>query len=1387
MIKNLRKLVFLISIIVISFTISKAQSPVIAFQRTDLPENFVGGIAESVLQDYKGYIWIAGRKGLCCIMGNTVRVYNKTNDSTSIPDDEIHSLYEDSQKRLWIGTENGNLALYNRATDNFSRVMLTGIFKKTQIFKFLEIRPSQFYIGNYQGLFLFNEKSKQLKCVIPKISIRDFYRVDDKKVFIATEENAILLFDIEKGSIIKQYKLQLSSNTKTSEIIVFNFSVDKNGILWACTNYGGLFRLNKDKDCFENIPIIVDNKKIQDEIFSIFHDNDNNFWVAGVNIGLLRYDGKSNHFTQYKTDKTNQTGLSSNTISCIIQDKNKNLWISTHRGGVLRFNYGTSLVSQYISGTMNGLFLSNNTVSSFAQAQDKILVGTDGGGLNLMDTTSRSFNYFTTKDGLPDNAVTDIASDKDGSFWVSTWNGGVIHCKVEGNKIIDLHNPIPTESTKGLLYDSKDRLWIASLKSGVTIYDKKTNKLFTKSNKGSFNPSIFIDKQIISYYEVNNGDIWVCSYQGLDRISKMQNVFHYSLPTMYNGNSPYIAVFKVLQTKSKRIWALTSQGMAVLDEKTQQFISCSNAYHLPTSIQSLVESKNGHLWLSSSKGIIDFNPQTGNSEVYNTSYDMHSNAFTERSSFISSNGTIYFGGINGFISFDNSRLKQTKKTTSVEIISLSIFYKRQQPLNGLLDSNISEKKLLKLPYSQSMFSLEYTISEQSSTNKISYRYKLEGFDKDWMYVDDETKASYTNLDPGTYTFKVCASIDQKQWSQARTLQIEIIPPWWKTLAFKIIIILAILLAFRFYFIIRTKAIKRKNAELEIAVKQRTVELTESNALLLESNEEIRLQNERLEELNIEAQRQTEKIVKQQDELIEKKNSLEISNTELLELHKTKDKFFSIIAHDLRNPVGALLNFSELMTTNFDSYKPEKLKTFLGYIHQSSQSIHDLLLNLLDWSRVKNQTMSYKPSQVSLQSIFDTGQKLVMQQMLNKNQKIMLETSDSISVWCDKDMIETVVRNLLSNAVKYSPENGEIRVRTSCDSQTATIQIIDNGVGMDKTTLENIFKTGNESTKGTNNESGTGLGLIICKEFIEKNYGQINVTSEPEKGSCFTIQLPLTKTVKIETIIQTQPIVENATFDFSPLKIKRLLIVDDDEMLRNVLKTIFSSICEIVEASNGEEALAEANKTFPDIIICDIRMPKMDGIEFCKTLKNQRNTCHIPFILLTAENDDQTKIQGLEAKADAYLSKPFNTKMLWAVISNVINSRELLRKQFISEIEFTSSDLTSNQIDAQLIDKLVSFIEENITNGNLSADDLSLEVGMSKSLLYSKLKSITGQSVNEFIRTIRIKRSIKYLIQRKYHINEIADLCGFNSSTYYIRSFNKIYGMTPLEYIEKKLD
>jgi signal transduction histidine kinase/ligand-binding sensor domain-containing protein/CheY-like chemotaxis protein/AraC-like DNA-binding protein len=1352
-----------------------------------LPESFVGGVAECLLQDHKGFIWIGGRKGLCCVMGNTVRVYNKTNEATSLPDDDIHCLYEDSKKRLWIGTENGNIAIYNRNKDSFTRIILTGIFKKTQIFKILEIRPSQFYIANYLGLFLYNEQTKQLKTILSKIPIRDFYRVDTNHLFIATEGNAVVLFDINKGTIIKKYPLTLPSKVKTSEIIVFNFSVDKNGILWACSNYGGLFRFNKDKDCFENIPIIIDDKKIHDEIFCIFHDHDNHFWIAGVNIGLLLYDTKANHFTQYKTDKTNQTGLSSNTISCIIQDKNKNLWISTHRGGVLRFDYGTSKISQYISGTKNGLFLSNNTVSSFAQAKDKIIVGTDGGGLNLMNTNTRTFSYFTTNNGLSDNAVTDITTDNDGSFWVSTWNGGVMHCKVEGNNIIDLHNAIPSESTKGLLFDSKGRLWIASLKSGIMIYDKTTNTLYTKSHNGSYNASIFIPKQVISYYEDNNGDMWVCSYQGLDRISKMKNVYHYSLPTLYNGNSPFVAVFKILQTKSNRIWALTSQGMAEFDDKNHCFISCTNTYHLPPSIQSMVESKNGHLWLSSSNGILDFNPQTGTFDVYNNSYDMHANAFTERSSFITDNGIIYFGGINGFISFDNTKMLQTKKQPAVEIISFSLFYKRQLPSMGVLDSNITETSRLKIPYNLSMFTLEYSVTELSSTNKIAYRYKLEGFDKDWVYVDDDTKASYTNLDPGSYTFKVCASFDQKQWSQPRTLQIEIIPPWWKTISFKIILIIIILLCFRLYFIIRTKAIIAKNKELEKAVKERTSDLSESNALLLESNEEIQLHLERLEELNIEAQRQTEKIVKQQDELIEKKNSLETSNTELVELHKTKDKFFSIIAHDLRNPVNALLNFSELMTSNFETYKPEKIKTFVGYIHQSSQSIHDLLLNLLDWSRVKNQTMTYHPLQHSLHSIIEKGQLLIMQQMLNKNQKAHFETTEDISVWCDSNMIETVIRNLLSNAVKYTPEQGEIQIITSHDTEYAFIQIKDTGVGMDSFAVNKLFKTGNESTKGTNNEAGTGLGLIICKEFIEKNLGQITVESTVGKGTCFTITLPLTKEKMYETIVP-QPLAEITsepiiTVDFVQLNIKKILIVDDDEMLRNLLKNIFSSLCEITEASNGEDALQAVATSFPDIIICDIRMPKMNGIEFCTAIKTQRNTCHIPLILLTAEKDDQTQIKGLEAKADAYLSKPFNTRMLFAVISNLITSRELIRKKFISEIAMSSSDLTSNEIDAKLIDSLIVYIEANIMNGSLSADELSLEVGISKSLLYLKLKSITGQSVNEFIRTIRIKRSVSYLLQRKYYINEIADMCGFNSSTYYIRSFHKIYGMTPVEYLE----
>lgn len=748
---------------------------------------------------------------------------------------------------------------------------------------------------------------------------------------------------------------------------------------------------------------------------------------------------------------------------------------------------------------------------------------------------------------------------------------------------------------------------------------------------------------------------------------------------------------------------------------------------------------------------------------------------------------MYFGGIEGFNLFHPDSVHINEIVPSVKLTGFSIFnhwLKSNEEWNGkvYLRTSIPESKAIELTSHDNVFSIEFAALSFISPQSNHYAYKLEGFDQDWTYVNASKRfATYTNLDPGTYTFRVIASNNDGVWNESgASMSITVLPPWWETWWFRIMLVLAAVAGVLLYNYLRIRSVRIRNKFLEEEVKIRTADL-------LKSNEEILLKNKILEKNNLEISKKTERILEQQEEILKQKSEVE-------QLNKTKDKFFSIIAHDLKNPVTALsilikgLRKEVRQTTDTG-------KELLSHVELSSERIKTLTYNLLEWTKTQNGNIRVKPERLSVHKLIEENIQLHSSQTAQKQLTVTEQTDLSLFVLADYNMANTIIRNIVSNAIKYTPKGGKIEITYYSDEGEVIISFKDNGIGMEEEVLDRLFAAEpNASLSGTENETGTGLGLAIAKEFSMLNNGDVYAESSVGHGSTFYLCLPATEAEHLSEneIIRNYPYEPETQGQelVSPELVaikeqfagKKIMLVDDDVQVRDSVKLILKDMFQIFEAPDVKTALELSEKIAPDLVISDVTMPGESGIELCNRLKQNWVTSHIPVVLLTAQSSQGTHLEGLLAGADAYITKPFDRNILVSTVNNLLSFLENTKLRFSSDTDILPAKYTRNKLDEEVLSKAIRFIEQNISDPDLNGDMLCKELGISKTVLYTKLKTITGQTVNEFIRTIRLKKSIDLLIEGRMNVTQIAAEMGFNSPSYYTKSFTAHFGFSPKEYV-----
>ncbi|MDP4207800.1 MAG: two-component regulator propeller domain-containing protein [Bacteroidota bacterium] len=1102
----------------------------------------------SIFKDKQGFMWFGTISGLNRFDGYKFKIFrNNPQNANSIIDNSIGNIIENYDGKLWVQTSSG-FNLYDPQIETFNRDILSlshklslyhsNISNISNIFK--DRQNNMWYAVPSLGLYKYIPSTNKsihishLKGDTSSLYSNDISGMgqDDKgNYWIIYDDGVFEKLDEKNNKII--YRNTALRNIYKAQRNKFEVKVDSRNDVWIwLKNYpGGLYYYNPISKLFLHFNQNSGTFKLNNNIVSaVEEDTHGKIWV-GTDHGGINIINKKNFSIQYFTNNESPNSLSQNSITSIYKDNGGTMWVGTFKNGISYYHDDITKFKHFSHIASDANSLSFDDINCYAE-DDKgnLWIGSNGGGLIYYDRQHETFKQFKNESGnansLSNNVIVSLLMDKQHHLWIGTYTGG-LNC-FDGKRFIRYqHDPSKPNSLADdrimkIFEDSKGNLWIGTLSAGLDRFDRQTGTFYHYTKGGlnsiqsNFVPVITEDKE---------GNLWLGSLDGIDILDK--NLKQIKSFVARSNNSKGLSNFNVtdiLNDSRGLMWVATRNGLNLYDKTTRKFRSFTEKDGLPdNTIISMLEDNNGNLWLATLNGISNLviTAQT-NKKGYLVSFNNFDQAdglqgkeFNGNSAFKTRTGELIFGGANGFNIFRPEDVKTILNHPKV-ILTDFLLFNQSVPIGRdtegrlILDEPISQTSEITLKYQENIFSIEFSALNYFFPEKDQYRYMLEGFDHDWITTDGKNnRITYTNLDPGEYIFKVKAASNDGQWNNPETrLSIKILPPWWRSWwLYFIVLVIVVTLVYSIYFL-RLTIYRNQQANLTKLVKQRTHELLQTNELLLDRQTKIEEQSEELKA-------QTESLKKINDLLLDKQkviqsqaDELQKTNQELSLQMSTKDRLLSIIAHDLRNPFHVVGGFAEVLQRDLNKLPEDKVRRFLALMQSSTMNANNLLENLLQWTRTQTGRISFNPKNLNLHKLVQETIDVMEAEASRKNIGFNINIDPSLNTMADENMLRTILRNLISNAIKFSFENGQISIAAQIINNETEIVVSDNGTGISPENQKCLFHLDtNISTEGTMKEKGTGLGLILCSEFVEKHNGKIWVVSEPEKGSEFRFTLP----------------------------------------------------------------------------------------------------------------------------------------------------------------------------------------------------------------------------------------------------------------------------------------
>ncbi len=1367
MFKSYISLVFLIWLL--SYQDSEAQARQHKLKHIDANDGLSDNEVNCFLKDSSGFVWIGTANGLNRFDGHSIKSFlHNSNDSTSLLDNGVSKICETPDGRLMVNTNRGP-DLYDPEKENFepdikafykTYNLPAGLIK--DIVK--DDQENFWFVHETKGLIKYNSgnhhsiqvvhDSSQSESIISN-SITSFAKDLDKKSFWVIHSNGYLERISEvNGGISVVYRNDFLFKLNKGLPLEYKIIIDQDGDLWTFVVRGkdqGAYYFDTKQFYFrhfsrKSFPGALNTNIVRD----ISYDDTGLIWIGTDHGGINIVDKKDFSVAYLKHVDGDNQSLLQNSIYALYKDDSGILWIGTHKMGVSFYYPHMNRFPSYKKNSLDPSSLPFDDVNCFTEdTKGNLWIGTNGGGLIYFDRQHETFKQFLhdpeNPKSLSNDVIVSLCIDHQEKLWIGTFLGG-LNC-YDGKKFIRfLHDSLNTNTLSDLsawdvFEDSKQRLWIGTLSAGVDLLDRGTN---TFSHFKSYEPNSIHPNSINAIMEDSDGDIWFASQDGVEVLSKKNSRFTFLSNVPGDKNSLVNNhVFDIKEDKQGRIWLGTLGGLNYFNKSTKKFISYTTEDGLPhNSVLGILIDDNGNLWLSTQNGIcnaiIEGEPERNiklTFRTYGEGDGLQGRRFNKNANYKTRLGELIFGGAKGFNIFKPAQIKLNKISPRVFLTDFKIYNKRinvGEEVDGkiLFSKSLDRTDHIILPYNQNVFSIEFAALDYFQPQRVLYRYKLEGFHTKWINTDTKSKeVTFTNLDPGDYTLKIKAANHDGFWNpHETTLKVTILPPFWKTLpAIVVYIILVFLL---------------------LLLTKRLIEHREK--------QKFRIKQERLEVMRMH------------------------------ELDMMKIKFFTNVSHEFRTPLTLILAPVEKLVKQTKSSDHKKQ---LHLIQQNAKRLLNLVNQLLDFRKLEVQHVKLNLSEGDLikflqeitYSFSDLSEKKEI--VLNFNSNV-----ESLVTLFDADKVEKIVFNLLSNAFKFTPEGGKISVEVENTAEEKIIIIVkDTGIGIPDEKRDRIFEPFFQNDlPGTLLNQGSGIGLSITKEFVKLHHGNISVRSEPGQGSSFILELPIQEVLHhTGTPELTATHVEDEYFARDSSLSRRVkptvLIVEDNEDFSFYLKDNLKQAYRIYEARNGNEGWQNALLNLPDVIVTDIMMPGMNGLQLCNKIKSDPRTSHIPIIILTARTDDEHKLEGYETGADEYLSKPFNFEILASRIRYHILQLEKFQKAIPKQIVVRSADIAIDSPEEKFISRAIKCVEENLSRPDFSVEDLSRELGMGRTLFYKKMVQLTGKSPIEFIRLIRLQQAAQLLEKSRLTVSEIAYQVGFNNPKYFAKYFKEEYSMLPSEF------
>jgi signal transduction histidine kinase/ligand-binding sensor domain-containing protein/CheY-like chemotaxis protein len=1352
-------------------------------------------------EDSDSNLWIGTDKGLNKYLRKEDRfesLRHDPNDPHSLSDDRIITVAEDLEENLWIGTHNG-LNRYDPLTGRVTRYLPEAgnpnAINDNAITYICVCPDSSIWVGTFRGglNIIENAYSKNPRIIhlIDKPlnvnlepTIYHIHKTGRGKMLIGTHQG---LYQVSKEN--GNYRATLYPETR--DIGIFHFKEDPAGYIWIASGQiirNSLFRMDPDLKHIENF---------------------------GYNeMDPFSFGGGRVHFLEIS-----RTGI---------------LWIGTEKKGVFKVNLNAKKFHTINHIPRNNIALTNKEVYAIHEDQQgNLYVGTKGGLNRINPQKDRIFPFnnrlelisnltWQYSSRLPAELIGVIAETSDHELWMGSFDYKVSLYDPGMERFLNFHHNEEDDasftmwSLRSICVTEDDRVYFGGTEDGLCRLneDGKSFSYYPVVKTGNSHGTN--DAWIFYICEDRQGKLWLGTLRGgLNRFDPGNGTFTHYVHNPSNDASISNNMVKCIlepEVYGKDIlWIGTNGGLNRFDRKTGRFTHYAVEQGMPgNSIHGILEDKRGRLWLSTNHGLALFDPHTENIRVYTVEDGLQGNEFNEGSYFKNKDGIFYFGGTNGLNYFNPEEIRDNPHKASTVITDFKLYHRsvRANDTIGrriLLRQSILHTDQIRLSRQDKVISFEFTSLHYVAPHKLKYRYILEGFEDKWNEVTTEQRfANYTNIPSGDYIFKVLSTNSDGEWStEPTTLAIHIMPPFWEKFWFQGLISVLILLLFLAVMRIRTQILKHQKKMLTLQVEERTMDLKEVNKKLEDKQQEIMAQSE--------------KIALQRDNLSEQNKLLEKQKLEIQQmaekLHESDEmklRFFTNISHEFRTPLTLIMGPTESLLQQEDFSDTEKMREELSLIYRNEKRLLRLINQLLELRRVDTGTLKLAVKEddilAYLQEIYQQFSPLAKKRGIDFWFESELER---LRMHYDADKIEKILYNLLSNALKYTPEGGRVIFSVNLDQKknrqgNLHICVADNGCGIPPQHLPHIFDRFFQVNDPNHQyDHGSGIGLALCKELVEKHHGRISVKSTMGMGSTFKVELPLPSGIYQPDEMQTGPEMQY-TLDYlksmlasedEPARtgtvlvepsadedIFRILVVEDNQDMREFLQQELQKEYCVMSANNGVDGLALAREHSPDLIISDVMMPEMDGLELCRELKTHKLTSHIPFYLLTARSEAESQKLGLEAGADDYVIKPFSIDILQLKIRNLLESRKQLAGNFAENSNYIPDNVKISQIDQGFLEKFVKMVEDHIDDPELSGDRMAGALGMSKGNLYKKLKSLTGMTVNVYIRTIRLKVAARILRQGRYNISEVAYSVGFDNPKYFSTCFSDLFSMSPKEYM-----